>query len=70
MIQVIQGLRLNASSARGAGLISGWGTKIPHAMQCSLKKKKVEFLLKTRQNEKPQYITDTYVHAHNDFPIC
>ena len=67
---MIQGLRLRASNA---GSISGWGTKIPHAMHCSLKKKKkkkAEFLLKTRPNKKPQYITDTCFPAHNDFPIC
>ena len=29
---VVQWLRLHASSARGMGLIPGWGTKIPHAM--------------------------------------
>ena len=32
---VIQWLRLYASTAGGMGLIPGWGTKIPHAMQCS-----------------------------------
>ena len=32
MVQCFQG--------RGAGLISGWGTKIPHAMQLQKKKKK------------------------------
>ena len=32
---VVQWLRLQASIAGGMGLIPGWGTKIPHAMQCS-----------------------------------
>ena len=32
---VIQWVRLYASTAGGMGLIPGWGTKIPHAMQCS-----------------------------------
>ena len=31
----VQWLRIHVSSARGAGLIPGWGTKIPHAAQCS-----------------------------------
>ena len=35
---VDQWLRLQASTAGGNGLISGWGTKIPHATQCSQKK--------------------------------
>ena len=34
---VIQGLRLCASTAGGAGLIPGWGTKIPHAARCCKK---------------------------------
>ena len=34
---VDQWLRLQASTAGGNGLISGWGTKIPHATQCSQK---------------------------------
>ena len=29
-----------ASNAGGMGLISEWGTKIPHALQCGQKKKK------------------------------
>ena len=37
---VVQWLRLCASNAGGAGLIPGWGTKIPHAVQCSQKEKK------------------------------
>ena len=32
---VIQWLRLYTPTAGGMGLIPGWGTKIPHAMQCS-----------------------------------
>ena len=28
-----QGLRLGASNAGGAGLIPGWGTKIPYALE-------------------------------------
>ena len=28
---VVQWLRLSASTAGGAGLIPGWGTKVPHA---------------------------------------
>ena len=35
----VQWLRLHASSARGMGLIPGWGTKTPHAMSCSQKMK-------------------------------
>ena len=34
---VVWWLRLCASSARGAGSIPGWGTKIPHAMHCGQK---------------------------------
>ena len=34
----VQYLRLHASSAGGTGSISGWGTKVIHAMWCSQKK--------------------------------
>ena len=34
------GLRLHASSAGGTGSISGWGTKVLHAMGCGPKEKK------------------------------
>ena len=37
---MVQWLRLCTSSAGGAGLIPGQGTKIPHAVGCSKKKKK------------------------------
>ena len=37
---VVQWLRLCTSNAGGAGLIPGQGTKIPHAVVCSKKKKK------------------------------
>ena len=36
----VQRLGLHASTARGMGLIPGWGTKMPHAMQHRQKKKK------------------------------
>ena len=39
---MVQWLRLYTSSARGADLIAGWGTKIPHAAWCSQKKKVAE----------------------------
>ena len=32
---VVQWLRPQTSTAGGMGLIPGWGTKIPHAMQCA-----------------------------------
>ena len=35
----VQWFRLRASNAEGAGLISGWGTKIPHALHAAKKKK-------------------------------
>ena len=38
----VQSLRLRASTAEGAGLIPGQGTKIPHAVWCSQKKKKIQ----------------------------
>ena len=38
----VQGLRLHTSNTEGAGSIPGQGTKIPHATQCSLKKKKIK----------------------------
>ena len=38
----VQWLTLHASTAQGTGLISGWGTKIPHAAQCGEKKKKIK----------------------------
>ena len=34
----VQYLRLHASSAGGTSSISGWGTKITHAVWCSQKK--------------------------------
>ena len=34
----VQWSRLCAANARGAVLIPGWGTKIPHAMWCDQKK--------------------------------
>ena len=37
---VVQWLILCFSNAGGTGSIPGWGTKIPHAMQHSQKKKK------------------------------
>ena len=37
---MVQWLSCRASSARGAGLIPGQGTKIPHALQRGQKKKK------------------------------
>ena len=37
---VVQWLGLCAFTAKGLGLIPGWGTKIPQAMQLSQKKKK------------------------------
>ena len=36
----VQWLALRASSAGGAGLIPGWGTRIPHVARGSKKKKK------------------------------
>ena len=36
---VVQWLGLRASTARGMDSIPGWGTKIPHAMQCGQKNK-------------------------------
>ena len=38
--QVVQWLRLHASTAGGQSSISGWGVKIPHATSCGQKKKK------------------------------
>ena len=37
---VVQWLGLCAFTTKGLGLIPGWGTKIPQAMQLSQKKKK------------------------------
>ena len=37
---VVQWLRLQNFTAEGQGSIPDWGTKIPHAAQCSQKKKK------------------------------
>ena len=37
---VVQWLGLHTSTARAMGLIPGWGTKIPHALQRGPKKKK------------------------------
>ena len=37
---VVQWLGLCAFTAEGAGSIPGWGTKIPQATRCAVKKKK------------------------------
>ena len=64
---VVQWLRLGASNAGGMGSIPAWGTKIPHAMQCSQKnkqKKKTKLNLELKPTnffcEKPEskYIQD------------
>lgn len=39
--QVAQWVRLHASNAGGVSLVSGGGTKIPHASQSNQKKKKM-----------------------------
>ena len=36
---MVQWLILYISNAEGSGLISGWGTKIPHVARCSQKEK-------------------------------
>ena len=38
---VVQWLRTHTSTAGGMSAIPGWGTKIPHALWCSQKKKKL-----------------------------
>ena len=38
---VVQWLRLRAANAGGVDSIPGRGTKIPHAVRCGLKKKKL-----------------------------
>ena len=35
-------LRLHVSNTWNSGSVPGWGTKLPHAMQCSQKKKRRE----------------------------
>ena len=42
----VQWLRLHASTAEGEGSIPGWGTKIPHAAQCS-QNKQTKYLIIT-----------------------
>ena len=40
----VQWLRFHGSTAGSTGLIPGWGTKIPHALQlCGKKKKRLDF---------------------------
>ena len=41
---VVQWLRLFTSTAGGAGLVPGWGTKIPHALQPRKKVPLIMFL--------------------------
>ena len=41
----VQGLRLHTSNAEGMGSNPGQGTKIPHAIQHSLKKKKIKKII-------------------------
>ena len=40
---MVQWLRLHAPSAAGMGSIPGWRTRIPHATQHGLKKKRKDF---------------------------
>ena len=47
---VAQWLRIHTSTARGMGLISGWGTKIQHAVQCSQKKTSNTTVLEARKS--------------------
>ena len=44
---VVQWLRLHTPNAGGTGSIPDRGTKIPHAMQCSQKTQKKEFVAHT-----------------------
>ena len=50
---LVQCLGLHASTAGGAGLISGWGTKILHAAWCGHKKTKQTNKWK-KQEKKPK----------------
>ena len=45
---VVQWLRRHASTVGGVGSIPGGGAKIPHAMQCSLGKKKKKVFKQAR----------------------
>ena len=40
---VVQWLRLCTPNSGDVGLTPGWGTEIPHAVQCDQKKKKKEY---------------------------
>ena len=48
---VVQWLGLQASNARGLGLIPDWETKIPQTVQSSKKKKKKKVEINMYQNK-------------------
>ena len=43
-------LRRHTSSTGGVGLILGWGTKTPHALWCSQKKKEKKKALSSKEH--------------------
>ena len=52
---VVQWWRLHTSTAGGIGSVPGWGTKIPHAMQPSQKKKEyTKIKLKKHLNDRTE----------------
>ena len=54
--QVVQWLRFRASNAGGVSLVSGGGTKIPHASPCTQKKKLKIKNNKERREERRAFV--------------
>ena len=59
---VVQWLRFWASNVGDAGLIPGWGIKIPHAMWCSQKKKIIKIINFTSYVFYHNLITCVYIY--------
>ena len=66
---MVQWLRLRNSTAGGAGLIPGRGTKVPHAMQCGKEKKKIIWSIIYLQRHvsfrcTAKWFSYTYIYAY------
>ena len=61
---VVQWLRFWASNVGDAGLIPGWGIKIPHAMWCSQKKKIIKIINFTSYVFYHSFIMCVYIYIY------
>ena len=67
---LVQWLGLCTSTAGGVGLISGWGTKISHAAQCSKKTNKQKLNNKETNNQGKKQAKDLSRHLTKDIQIA